>query len=148
MRALVDRLPIMVTPRWVRIPTQPIAIDDVVAYLMAAIDLDLTESRVYEIGGSEVTTYGGLMKEYARQRDFHRILLPVPLLTPWLSSLWLRLVTPAHRRVGRALILGLKNPTTVRDPAALRDFSIRPLSTSQAITRALHQDAQGSPIPI
>ena len=95
IRALVERLPIMVTPRWLRVIAQPIAIDDLLAYLEAALDLEMPESRVvYEIGGAERVSYGELMREYARQRGLRRLMLPVPVLTPWLSSLWLGLVTP------------------------------------------------------
>ena len=97
IRALVQRLPIMVTPRWVTVRAQPIAIADVLAYLAAALDLPPAATRVFEIGGGAVTTYRGLMQEYARQRGTRRLFLPVPLLTPQLSSLWLGLVTPLFR---------------------------------------------------
>jgi uncharacterized protein YbjT (DUF2867 family) len=137
IRALVDRLPVMITPRWVRTKTQPIAIEDVIAYLVAALGLEAVESRVYEIGGSEVASYGEVMMEYARQRGLVRHLIPVPFLTPWLSSQWLALVTPVYARIGRELILGLENATTVQDPSALRDFPVRPRSMVEAIARAL-----------
>jgi uncharacterized protein YbjT (DUF2867 family) len=138
LRALVDRLPVMTTPRWVRSPAQPIAIEDVVDYLVAALDLPPgTGSRVYEVGGADVVSYAGLMREYARQRGLRRLILPVPVLTPGLSSLWLGLITPVYARVGRALIEGLRNPTTVRDPAALRDFAVRPRGVREAVARAL-----------
>ena len=104
IRALVQRLPIMVTPRWVTVRAQPIAIADVLAYLAAALDLPPAATRVFEIGGAAVTTYRGLMQEYARQRGTRRLFLPVPLLTPQLSSLWLGLVTPLFARVGRTLL--------------------------------------------
>ena len=102
IRALVERLPVMVAPRWVRTPTQPIAVEDLIAYLLAGLDLNATESRVVEIGGAEVVSYEGLMKEYAHQRGLRRLLLPVPVLSPALSSLWLGLVTPLYARVGRS----------------------------------------------
>jgi uncharacterized protein YbjT (DUF2867 family) len=140
VRALVERLPIMIAPRWVRTPAQPIGIEDVVAYLAGALDLPQGQSRVYEIGGADQASYGELMLEYARQRGLRRVILPVPVLTPHLSSLWLTLVSPAHAQVGRLLIEGLRNPTLVRDTAALRDFPVRPMSLREAIERALRNE--------
>ena len=137
VRALVERLPAMVTPRWVAIPAQPIGIEDVLAYLRAALDLPLSGSRVYEIGGPDRVSYGDLMREYARQRGLRRFMIPIPLLTPHLSSLWLRLVTPLYASVGQKLIDSIRYPTVVRDDAALRDFAIRPIGVSEAIARAL-----------
>lgn len=145
IRNLVERLPVMVTPRWVSVQTQPIGIGDVVAYLAAALDLPGEGHRLYEIGGRDVVSYGGLMREYARQRGLRRIMIPVPLLTPRLSSLWLSLVTPVHARVGRLLIEGLRHPTVVRDPAALEAFPIRPGGVAEAIAEALaSEDAAGA----
>ena len=109
IRSLTDRLPVMITPRWVETRAQPIAIDDVVEYLVAALDLEPGGNTVFEIGGEEVATYGDLMREYARQRGLRRYLIPIPFLTPRLSSLWLALVTPQHFRVGRKLVAGLSN---------------------------------------
>jgi uncharacterized protein YbjT (DUF2867 family) len=136
-RALVERLPIMICPRWVSVKTQPIAVEDVIAYLVSALDLPAGAERVYEIGGCDRLTYGDLMREYARQRGLKRVLLPVPFLTPRLSSLWLGLVTPVYARVGRRLIDSLRNPTVVRDPAALAAFPVRPRGVAEAIARAL-----------
>ena len=137
VRALTERLPVMVTPRWVRTRAQPIAIEDVVAYLLAAFDLDARGSEVFEIGGADVATYGDLMHEYARQRGLHRLLIRVPVLTPRLSSLWLALVTPVSARVGRKLVESLPHETVVRDPSALERFPIRPRGYREAIARAL-----------
>jgi uncharacterized protein YbjT (DUF2867 family) len=137
VRALVDRLPVMITPRWVSTASQPIAIEDVLAYLIAALDLPARGSRVYEIGGADVVTYGELMGEYAAQRGLHRHMIPVPFLTPRLSGLWLSLVTPLYARVGRKLVDGMQNQTVVRDDAALRDFSIRPGGVRDAIAAAI-----------
>lgn len=137
IRGLVERLPVMVTPRWVDVPTQPIYIGDVLDYLVASVALDVDESRTYDIGGPEVVSYAGLMREYAKQRGLTRWMLPVPLLTPRLSSLWLALVTPLYARVGRSLIDGIRHPTVVRSDAALRDFAVRPLGVSDAIAHAL-----------
>ncbi len=137
IRALTERLPIMIAPRWVSVPAQPIAIADVLQYLVAALDHPAHGNRVYEIGGADRVSYGELMREYARQRGLKRLLVPVPVLTPRLSSLWLGLVTPVYARVGRKLIESIRHPTVVRDPAALEDFSIRPIGYREAIAAAL-----------
>jgi uncharacterized protein YbjT (DUF2867 family) len=137
MRSLTDRLPMMICPRWLSTPSQPIAVDDVLSYFLAARDLSPGESRIFEIGGTDVVTYGDLIREYARQRGLRRWLISVPVLTPYLSGLWLALVTPASFEVGRHLIEGLKNPTVVRDRTALAVFPIRPMGIREAIQRAL-----------
>src|SRR6188474_3587971 len=100
IRALVERLPVMITPRWVEVEAQPIAVDDLLAYLVAALKVQLAESRVFEIGGADRVSYGDLMREYAAQRGLRRVMIRVPFLTPRLSSLWLALVTPLYARVG------------------------------------------------
>ncbi len=137
IRALVERLPVMICPRWVAVEAQPIAVEDVIAYLVAALDLPAGTECVYEIGGPDRVTYGDLMREYARQRGLKRLLVPVPLLTPRLSSLWLGLVTPLYARVGRKLVDSMRNPTVVRDPAALLVFPVKPRGVREAIARAL-----------
>ncbi len=137
VKALTDRLPLMICPRWLTTLTQPIAVDDVLAYLLAANDLPGSESRIFEIGCEDVTTYGGMIREYARQKGLRRWLIFVPVLTPYLSSLWLALVTPTKFEVGRHLIEGLKNPTVIRDKEALNVFPIRPMSVKEAVARAI-----------
>jgi uncharacterized protein YbjT (DUF2867 family) len=144
IESLTDRLPVMLCPRWLTTPTQPIAVDDALAYLLAAKDLPTGESRIFEIGGSDVVTYGDLIREYARQRGLRRWLISVPVLTPYLSSLWLALVTPASFEVGRHLIEGLKNPTVVQNRKAFEVFSIRPMGIREAIQKAI---AGGVPTP-
>ena len=138
IRALVERLPVMVTPRWVGTPTQPIAIEDLLAYLVAALELPEGRGAVYEIGAAAPCTYGELMREYARQRGLRRAMIPVPVITPRLSSLWLALVTPLYASIGRKLADGLRNPTVVHDTTALRDFGVRPRGVRAAVERALH----------
>ena len=140
IRALVQRLPIMICPRWVEVKAQPIAIEDVVAYLVAALDLPLEHSAVFEIGGPDQVSYGEIMQEYARQCGLRRWMIPVPVLTPHLSSLWLGLVTPIYARVGRKLIESMRNPTLVRDKSALTAFNIRPMGLRQSVERALHNE--------
>ena len=141
IRALVERLPVMICPRWVDTRTQPIAIDDVLAYLRAALDLPDGCEAVFEIGGPEVVSYGDMMREYARLRRLRRLLIPVPVLTPRLSGLWLGLVTPAQARIGRELVEGLRNPTVVRSPAARETFAIRPMPMREAFVRAIEENA-------
>ena len=120
---LVRRLPVMITPRWVTTRTQPIAVADAVAYLAAASDLDLEVDREIEIGGPDVTTYGGMIDELAEvqgRRPPFRI--TVPLLTPALSSLWIGLVTPVDAGVAKPLIEGLATETIVSDPSGMNLF--------------------------
>ena len=141
IRALVERLPFMITPRWVAVLSQPIAIEDLVAYLSAAAGLPLQGSPIFEIGGADRVTYGGIMRAYARQRGIHLLMIPVPFLTPYLSSLWLGLVTPVYARIGQKLINSIRHPTLVQDPSALTVFAVRPLGVEEAVRRAiLHEE--------
>ncbi len=141
IRALVERLPVMIMPRWVAMRTQPIAIEDVVAYLLAALDVPGQHSQVFEIGGADQVCYGDIMREYARQRGLRRCMIPVPVLTPHLSSLWLGLVTPVYARIGRQLIDSIRHATVVQDDTARRVFPLQPMGLRQAIARALcHED--------
>ena len=109
IRHLVNRLPVMITPRWVRTRAQPIFIDDVVTYLVLGLDLEEDEGAVLQIGGPRRLSYGQLMREYARQVGLRRLMIPVPLLSPRISGLWLGLVTPLHARTGRKLVDSLRN---------------------------------------
>jgi uncharacterized protein YbjT (DUF2867 family) len=140
IRSLVERLPVMIIPRWVRVPTQPIAVEDILEYLVAALDVDLEGTHVLEIGGPDVVSYADLMSEYARQRGLRRLMLRVPVLTPGLSSKWLGLVTPLYARVGRKLIESIRNETVVRDHRALEVFAVRPRGVTEAIARALRNE--------
>ena len=103
------------------------------AYLLAAKDLPLGDSRVFEIGGADVVSYGDMIREYAKQRHLRRFLIAIPVLTPYLSSLWLGLVTPSRAAVARHLIEGLRNPTIVRDPSALHVFFNPPHGHSRGV---------------
>ncbi len=140
VRALVDRLPVMITPRWVQVKAQPIAIEDILAYLAVALDVDIDQSEIVEIGGTDVVTYGDIMREYARQRGLRRLMIPVPVLTPRLSSLWLGLVTPIYATVGRKLIDSVPHETVVTNDAARRLFKIEPIGIRMAISRALRNE--------
>jgi uncharacterized protein YbjT (DUF2867 family) len=137
VRALVEKLPVMTTPTWVKTRTQPIAIEDVIAYLVEALDAEVSGSRVFEIGGSDQVSYLDLMKEYAERRGLKRWLIPVPVLSPRLSSLWLGMVTPVYARVGRELVESLRNQTIVTDRSAEQVFSVRPMGFRDAVRRAL-----------
>jgi uncharacterized protein YbjT (DUF2867 family) len=140
VRALVERLPVMVTPRWVRVLAQPIAINDMLEYLIAARELTCTGSATFEVGGPDVVSYADLMREYARQRGLRRWMIPVPVLTPRLSSLWLGLVTPVYARVGRKLIDSIRHSTVVRDRSALEKFPVKPVGVREAIAQALRRE--------
>ena len=142
VRSLVERLPVMVTPRWVSVAAQPIAISDLLEYLRCAVTLQAEGHRVFEIGGADVVSYGELMREYARLRGLRRVMLPVPVLTPRLSSLWLGLVTPVYARVGRKLIDSLRNASVVTDPSASETFPIRPMGIRDAIAAAMRNEDQ------
>ena len=134
---LVRRLPVMVTPSWVTTKTQPIAVDDVVAYLKAARETEGTEREI-EIGGPEVTTYGGMMEATAAALDKRApIRIPVPLLTPQLSSLWIGLVTPVDVGVARPLIEGLATETVVRDESGMALFDIERTPLDEAMRKAV-----------
>jgi len=140
IRALMERLPIMTTPRWVNVLAQPIAIEDVIEYLLEAARLPLKENRIFEIGGPQKMSYLDLMREYGRQRCLNRLIIPVPVLSPGLSGLWLGLVTPLYARVGRKLIESIRHETVVQDSAALQFFPVKPMAIREAIERALENE--------
>ncbi|MCX5690507.1 MAG: SDR family oxidoreductase [Planctomycetota bacterium] len=119
LRYLVERLPIMITPRWVSTQSQPIAVRDVLHYLIAALENPATRGRTLDIGGPEVRTYLEVMREMALALGLRRrLVIPVPVLTPRLSSLWIHLVTPLHASIARPLAEGLKNRVVCRDDQA------------------------------
>jgi uncharacterized protein YbjT (DUF2867 family) len=125
--ALVDRLPVMVAPRWVSTPTQPIALADTVRYLAAVAGREETIGETYDLGGPEVMTYRQMIERVADMRGKRRAIIEVPVLTPFLSSLWLHLVTPVGASVARPLIEGLRNPTVAGD-TRIRDLVPFPLT--------------------
>ncbi len=138
VRYLTERLPVMVCPRWVFTQVQPIAIDDVLDYLVAALETPESAGRIIEIGGSEVLTYGEMMLGYARVRALRRWLLAVPVLTPRLSSYWVHIVTPIPASIAQPLIEGLRNEVVVHDPAARDLFpQIQPCDYQTAVSQAL-----------
>jgi uncharacterized protein YbjT (DUF2867 family) len=138
LRYLVERLPVMVTPRWVRTPTQPIAIRDVLGYLAGCLERPETAGETFDLGGPEVLTYQRLMAIYAEEAGLRkRLVVPVPVLSPRLSSYWIQLVTPAPGSLARPLALGLRNPVLARDTRINDVVPQRLLTPRQAIRRAL-----------
>lgn len=140
IRYLTERVPVMICPRWVYTRTQPIGIRDVLSYLTAAVELDASAGRVIQIGGADVVTYGDMMLGYAAVRGLRRAMLPVPFLTPYLSSLWVHLVTPVPTAIARPLIEGLRNENVVTGDEAARLFpEITPLGYRAAVAAALEE---------
>ena len=137
VRALVETLPLMVAPRWVQTGAQPIAIEDLLEYLLAALDMQRAESVIFEIGGADRVTYAEIIREYARQRSLRRRVLRSPLLTPRASRFFLRLITPVYGQVASALVDSLRNETVIHTTAALEQFQIRPRGLRESIQRAL-----------
>jgi len=138
---LCHRLPIMICPKWLSTPTQPIAIGDLLQYLIVCLPLAKEGSQVVEVGGRDQTTMLRILREYCRQRGLRRFMVPVPLLSPKLSSHWLALVTPETAEVGKSLVDGLRHPTVVRNGQTAERFGIQPCSMSEAIAEALaHQE--------
>ena len=138
--ALVNRLPAMICPRWVSVPTQPIALKDVVSYLSGVMGLEATYGETYDVGGPEVMTYRSMIDRIARIRGKHPLIVEVPVLTPRLSSWWLHLVTPVKASVARPLIDGLRNPTVVRDDRIRSLVPIPLASFDDAVREALRAD--------
>ena len=133
--ALVDRLPGMVTPRWVSTPTQPIALVDVVRYLAGLCGLEKAFGASFDAGGPEVMTYREMIERIARLRGRHPLIVEVPVLSPRLSSYWLHLVTPVNAQMARPLIEGLRNPTVARDNR-IRELLPFPLTSFEEAARA------------
>jgi len=149
IRCLTERLPVMICPRWVVTRTQPIAIDDVLAYLVAALNLGGCAEEPIEIGGATVETYRSMMLGYARQRGLKRWLLRVPVLTPRLSSYWLDLVTPFPPAMSRPLIEGLRSESICSRALASELFpQIRPISYESAVAKALGRAAPCLPLSL
>ncbi|MEL6110386.1 MAG: SDR family oxidoreductase [Planctomycetota bacterium] len=144
LRYLVERLPIMVTPKWVKTETQPIAIRDVLRYLVECLHVEETAGRTIDIGGPDVMTYRDIMQVMASRLELRRrIIFPVPVLTPNLSSLWIGLVTPVSNSIARPLAEGLRNRTVCRNDDAIRLMSGACLGVEQAIEAALERIEEG-----
>ena len=142
LRSLVERLPVMLAPSWLATPTQAIAINDVVRYLVDCPGISETRSREIQIGSPEVLTYGQMLDQMADALGLRRRpRIPVPLLTPWLSSHWIGLITPVDAGVARPLIEGLSTDTTVTDPSGMALFDVQPRSFEQALREAIAEEA-------
>ena len=140
IRSLVERLPIMITPKWVQVSAQPIAIEDLIEYLEAALFVPDSGCRVYEIGGADQVSYADIMRIYGSCRNIVVRMIPVPFLSPHISSLWLGLITPLYARIGRKLIQSIVHPTVVCDESALKVFNIQPMGVNDAIRRAIDNE--------
>ena len=138
VRHLTERLPVMITPRWVGTRCQPIGIRDVLDYLVGAIDHP-DATGVVEIGGPDILSYGEMMLAYARLRGLRRLMIPVPVLTPRLSSYWVNLVSPVPAGIARPLIEGLRNEVVVRFPEPAQAFGIEPLPYVEALRLAIER---------
>lgn len=141
LRHLVKRLPVMIAPAWLRKDTQPIGIDDVVEYLRRAPEVPESSGREVQIGGPDVLSYAEMLDRMALAMGVRpRPKLPVPLITPWLSSLWLGLVTPVDTNVARPLVEGLQTDTVVTDPSGAEPFKIEPQPFDRTLARALAEE--------
>jgi uncharacterized protein YbjT (DUF2867 family) len=138
-RQLVEHLPVMITPQWVSTRTQPIAVGDVVTYLVGVLEPPEASGQVYEAGGPEVVQYSTMLRRVAAIENRPLLLLPVPLLTPWLSSLWLALVTDIDTGTGRALVDSMTNEVIVHDHSIRDLIPIRPMSYDDAVREALRE---------
>jgi uncharacterized protein YbjT (DUF2867 family) len=138
LRYLVERLPVMIAPAWLRTMTQPIGIDDVIEYLRRAPEVPQSRGREVQIGGPDVLSYGEMLERMALAMGRRpRVMVPVPLITPWLSSLWIGLVTPVDANVARPLVEGLKTATVVTDSSGAEPFGIAPAPFDETLRRAL-----------
>ena len=138
-RQLVEHLPVMITPRWVATRTQPIAIDDVITYLAGVLESPEAAGQTYEVGGPDVLQYSTMLRRAASLDRRPLLLLPVPLLSPWLSSLWLSLVTDIDTGTGRALVDSMTNEVIVRDQSIRDLIPVQPKSYDDAVRTALRQ---------
>jgi uncharacterized protein YbjT (DUF2867 family) len=143
LRYLVQRLPAMIAPAWLKNPTQPIAIEDTISYLAGSAALPAAEEREIQIGGPDVLSYGQMLDRMALALGVpRRLRIPVPLITPWLSSLWIGLVTPVDAGIARPLVEGLAAPTVVTDSSGMAQFDIQPIGFDEALRRALADDPE------
>jgi uncharacterized protein YbjT (DUF2867 family) len=141
LRYLVGRLPVMIAPAWLQTPTQPIGADAAIEYLRRAPEVPESEGREVQIGGPDVLSCAEMLDRMALAMGKRpRPKLPVPFVTPWLSALWLGLVTPVDTRVARPLVEGLTTATVVTDPSGAEPFGISPASFDETLRRALVEE--------
>ncbi|MGH2908207.1 MAG: NAD(P)H-binding protein [Solirubrobacteraceae bacterium] len=145
LRYLVERLPVMLAPAWLTTPTQAIAIDDVLRYLAGSLQVPGARDREVQIGAPEILSYGAMLDRMADALGHRRRpRIPVPLLSPWLSSHWIGLVAPVDAGVARPLVEGLSTDTTVSDPSGMALYDIEPLGFDAALREAIEEE-RGAP---
>jgi uncharacterized protein YbjT (DUF2867 family) len=146
LRYLVQRLPVMLGPAWLSTQTQAIAIDDVVSYLVQSTQRPVTRGRTIEIGAPEILTYGEMLHRMSDALGRRRaVRIPVPFLSPWLSSHWIGLITPVDAGVARPLVEGLSTDTTIQDPSGMALYDIEPMGFDAALREALAEESAVSP---
>ena len=143
IRDLAEKIPVMVMPKWAAMESQPIGIHDLLDYLVQSLDVHVEHDEIVEIGGRDRMSYGDLLREYARQRGLRRVMIPVPILSPWLSGHWLSIFTGVDAGVGRKLIEGMRNPTVVESRRARDLFTVTPASTSESMRKAIDEELDG-----
>jgi uncharacterized protein YbjT (DUF2867 family) len=148
LRHLAERLPVMICPRWINTRCQPIAVENVIDYLIGCLTQPATAGLTLDVGGPDIITYRELILIYAQMRGLHRVIIGVPFLSPVLSSYWINLVTPVPAGIVMPLVEGLKNEVICRDNRILELVPIRLLSMKEAICNALAELEQGSGKPI
>lgn len=142
IRDLAEKIPVMVMPKWASMKAQPIGIHDLLDYLVQSLDVHVEHDEIVEIGGLDQMSYGDLLREYARQRGLRRVMIPVPVLSPWLSGHWLSIFTGVDVGVGRKLIEGMRNPTVVESRRARDLFTVMPESISESMRKAIAEELE------
>ncbi len=139
-RSLAERLPVIPAPKLIYNKAQPICIEDVLQYLTKAIKLETAKNKIFEVGGAEKVSYADIIKEYSEQKGLKRFIIPIPLLTPGMASIWLGLITPIYASVGKKLLEGVKNSTVVEDNSAVETFKFQPMSLKESVKLALEEE--------
>jgi len=142
IKYLVRRLPVMICPRWVNVRTQPIAIGDVLRYLVGSLENPETSGQTIDIGGPDILSYREMMLTVARRLGLRRLIIPVPVLTPWLSSHWVNLVTPVTASLARALIESVRSETVCENDLAYRFFDFTPSGFAQSVDQAVQDELE------
>lgn len=137
IRSLVKHLPVMITPKWVNTRCQPIALDDVINYLVGCLGDERTSGEIFDIGGPDILTYRQMMERFAAVEGRKLLIIPVPVLTPWLSSLWVALITPVKPAISMSLIEGLANEVICHDNRIRELLPFRLTSFDEAVQKAL-----------
>jgi uncharacterized protein YbjT (DUF2867 family) len=143
-RQLVEHLPAMITPKWVKTRTQPIAVDDVIRYLVGVLGNDDAIGKTFDVGGPEILSYADMLHRVAGVEDKTRIIIPVPLLTPRLSSYWLSFVTDIDNQTGRSLVDSMTNEVVVRDDSIRKVVPFEPMAFDDAVVAALADRARNA----